>query len=494
MEARVFGTESEYALLYAEPHGREVCRLDEEAFFDRQKKLAALLVQTLSRSGHLCAGEFLGNGGRFYIDRGGHPEYATPECRRVRDLVCHEKAGDLFVQNLVQAAQATLTEAGQTGRLAVLKNNVDAWGHSYGAHENYLVAPSVLAHLHHLIPFLVSRQIITGAGWVVPQPQGQPPFHLWQRAAFIDQVFSDRTSGVRGIINTRKREIPRVGQNVRLHLILGDANLAEPALWLKIGTTALVLRLLEEEGPGDLPCLADPVQALRQVSRDWHTPLALEGSSRRLTAWELQATYWERAQRFYQSRVADPEDLFTLDLWRQTLADLARLQFNPTAGLLEDDPGDLKYRLDWVLKLWLLNRAQAAHRFAWQDQRSQLLGRLYHDLDPDTGLFQHCAKLQLTARLVNPADIHRALQEPPTDTRARLRGLIIRQSQGRAVQVTIKDWEKIQLLALWPNRRPLHAFDRTRRLVRSLTVHLEEPCQAEDAAILTKVCAFLENC
>ncbi|MGQ9921083.1 MAG: proteasome accessory factor PafA2 family protein [Desulfobacca sp.] len=494
MKVRIFGTESEYALFFVSGASPPPCHLSEEHYVNYQKSLAALLLEALSQLNLRRAGEFLENGGRLYIDRGGHPEYATPECRQLRDLLCAEKAGDRLLHQLAVLAEKPLRESGQRGRLRVFKNNLDSCGHSYGAHENYLVAPQVMDRWPQLIPFLVTRQILAGAGRVVPASTEEVPYQLSQRADFIERVYSDRTSGTRGIINTRRRDLPPSGANRRLHLILGDANLADYSWWLKLGTTSLVLRLLEEGALEHFPTLPRPVQALRKISRRLHTSLKMEGQPGRLTAIQIQALYWERAAQHFSSRTLQPEEAATLQLWQQTLEGLRRIQIAPTAGVLEEDPAGLRHRLDWLLKLWLLNRAQAEHGFDWRSPRSQFLDHCYHDLDPGSGLFHRCVHLNLVETLVSEEEILRALREPPQDTRARLRATIIRTARGRAVQLTIPDWEKIHLGQAQPAAPRSHAFDRTRRAVNQLKLHLADPFQADDPDILERVRAFVEKC
>lgn len=471
METRVLGTETEYACL---PVGGTAVlpRESPEKLLASLKQLAGLLQAALVHLDWPRAGEYLGNGGRFYLDRGGHPEYATPECRRVQEVVLYERAGDFLVQQLVETARQLAAPTSPGARLHVFKNNVDSWGNTYGAHENYLVAPKVLAQLQRLLPFLVTRQIFAGAGRVLgPQPDGYP-FQLSQRAAFIDRVASDRTSQVRGLINTRKRDLVQRGQNQRLHLILGDANLADYALELKLGTTALVLRLLEEDQLHDLPALQDPVVALHQISRQPTALLAREGSPGPTTALALQSRYLERAQQYFSSRTASAEEAAILDRWAETLAGLKQLKYEAARGRLEEDPAGLRWRLDWLHKLWLLNRAQERHGFDWTDRRNAVLDLTYHDLDPDHGLCRRSQQLGLVACQAAP-EISRAQQEPPADTRAWLRGRLIQEAQGRPVKVQVENWGKINLMAADP-RRP-HAFDRTRRLLSKLQLRLDDP-------------------
>lgn len=472
MEERVLGTETEYACL---PVGSAV-RLpqdSEEQLLGFLKKLASLLPAALAQLRWPRAGEYLGNGGRFYIDRGGHPEYATPECRTVRDLVVYERAGDLLLQTLVETARQLADPESAGAKLHVFKNNVDFWGHSYGAHENYLVTPKVMAQLPRLLPFLVTRQLLAGAGRVAGDGVDGYPFRISQRAEFIDRVASDRTSQVRGLLCTRKRDLVRPGQNQRLHLILGDANLSDYALYLKIGTTILVLKMLEEDHLQDIPGLQDPVAALHQISRQPSATVTWETGGRPATAWEIQSLYLERAQRYFSSRQPTPEEAATLAKWEKTLVGLRQLKYYAASGRLEDDPAELRHRLDWLLKLWLLQRAQQQHGFTWSDRRNFILDLTYHDLDPNAGLFLRSRQLGLVEEQLPEEECQRALREPPADTRAWLRGRIIQEAPSYNIRVQVDNWSRLSLLA--GDLQRAHAFDRTRRLLHKLQLRLDDP-------------------
>jgi hypothetical protein len=224
LHQRIFCTECEYASVYhrlGQCTNKDICPDNLEEF---HKKIAGSLMAGITVLGLPIAGEFLGNGGRLYVDRGGHPEYATPECRSIADVVAYEIAGDRIVQGLAE----TLHIAGDPVRLHVYKNNVDLYGHTYGGHENYLISPQGMDHIAYLLPFLVTRQIYAGAGKLMTSAlNGEFGFQISQRADFFDCVYSDRTSEVRGIINIRKREITRADQNRRLHMIIGDSNISQ---------------------------------------------------------------------------------------------------------------------------------------------------------------------------------------------------------------------------------------------------------------------------
>ncbi len=494
MKTRIFGTECEYALLYC-PEGKQSREcITDQVLLDRMKALTPLLVSSLASKGYTFAGEFLGNGGRFYIDRGGHPEYATPECLRLKDLVAHEKAGDRILLDLMVGAKRLLDSGSQRGTLQVFKNNVDSFGTTYGGHENYLVTPSAMEDIRSLIPFLVTRQIFTGSGKVISRYNTDtPPYQITQRADFIDRIFSDRTSEVRGIINVRKREIPREGQNRRLHIIVGDSNMSEYAIWLKIGTTSMVLRLLEEGALEDMPVLSSPVRALKDVSAGLNNPVVLEGHSRPTTALEMQRLYLEKARRLCDCCDMSQDEAEILEQWALTLDGLERLEVSQQTGTLEDDPCNLKSKLDWVLKLWLINRVQRERKIDWDDHRCKLTDLFYHDIDPDTGLFNRCQQLHLVERVLDDGAITSAQHEPPPDTRARIRGMIIQSSEGKNVEVVVENWEIVKIAANPDKNSSEHPFRRLYRMSNKLDVRLLDPFVAHDASLSGKVEAFLAN-
>ena len=493
MQTRVFGTECEYALFCGSEHGKAKANWDDEPLLEYLTGTTSFLVASLKARGLPFAGEFLGNGGRFYIDRGAHPEYATPECACVRDVVAHEKAGDRIVQELVDLAGSLMAEAGKPGKLLLFKNNVDSFGTTYGNHENYLVAPRAMENISAIIPFLVTRQIFSGAGKVSANgTEGESPYQVTQRADFIDRVFSDRTSGNRGIINLRKREIPRQGQGRRLHVLLGDSNMSEYALGLRVGTTALVLRLLEEDALDDMPVLASSVEALKDVSRLFDCPIELENREGRYNALDIQTMYLEKVHKFFGHHEPSCGDEEILSLWGHTLAGLRKLQISDVNWELEDDPADLRRRIDWILKLWLINRVKQKKGFDWRDRRLRLLDVRYHDLHPDSGIFQRCIALHLADQMVDEEEIRKAQIEPPKDTRAWTRGRIVQCAEGKNVEVIIKNWERINIVARPKGPSSTHPFDRHRRMVNRLEIKLDDPFMTNDASVLEKVRDFVE--
>lgn len=494
MERRIFGTESEYGLVFSSDTTRDIRSLRGESLLNRMKELTASLQESLGSAGYASAGEFLGNGGRFYIDRGGHPEYATPECCRVKDLVAHEKAGDRIVQDLTERAGALLAARGRSGTLSIFKNNVDSFGTTYGGHENYLVTPRVTADVVALVPFLVTRQIFTGAGKVGHgDPEEGFSYQLSQRADFIDQVFSDRTSEVRGIINLRKREITNPDQNRRLHLIFGDSNLCEHAIALKIGTTDLVLAVLEEGGLQGMPALVSPVGSLKSISRSMTAPIDLEGRRGTFTALDVQRMYLDRALGFFSGRAESPERKEMLDLWCRTLDGLDKLRISEPTYELEDDPAGLRRRLDWVLKLWLVNRVRHQKGPVMDNRELQLLDFRYHDLNPNAGVQKRCESLGLVDRFCDNGSIGSAVKEPPGDTRAWIRGTIIRSAVGKDLEILVENWERVWISAYHrSDSDSRHPFSRQAGMAKRIDIKLEDPFLADRDSLPERLSSVLD--
>jgi proteasome accessory factor A len=491
MRERIFGTECEYAPIYRSKESIRIARLNEEELLHHLKGLSGMLFSSLKHKDYPFAGEFLGNGGRFYVDRGGHPEYATPECRSVLDLVRYEKAGDRLVQGLAQMARQKMTRHRRAPELSIFKNNVDAYGTTYGGHENYLISPEAAENIHAIIPFMVTRQIFAGTGRVVTRREADTTaFQVSQRADFINHTFSDRTSEIRGIINTRKREIYRQGENRRLHIIVGDSNMSEIAIGLKIGATVLMLRLLEEGEITNLPTLSSPVKVLQSISRSWDNRFPLTDRRGRLTALEIQMICLEQVRRFFESHAPTPDEAHTLTLWEEVLHGLSRLKVSQENWVLEDDPCRLHRKIDWLTKLWLLSRQGQRPAPEVDDRWMRTLDLKYHDLDPDAGLYARCESMGLVDRLVDEDAILKAQGQPPENTRARLRGMIVKQTAAMNLDVKIDDWEKIDIRPKGQNAGGLHPFKQHKGVVHHLGIRLDDPFKAKDADIFKKIAEF----
>lgn len=352
------------------------------------------------------------NGARLYNDHG-HPEYSTPECRTLRDLVAHDRAGERIV------LECARRRAAATGReVSIFKNNTDFHGMSYGCHEGYLISREVPFEKLQLglMPFFVTRQIFAGAGKTGVELGGplehECAFQLSQRADFFSEEASVDTLHRRPIVNTRDEPHADPRQYRRFHVIVGDANMSEFATALKVGTTALVLELIES-GWEPLFRVRQPVDAIRRVSRDptlrWLVELE---DGRQMPAVDLQRIYLSDCRRLFTGRDSDAE--WTLRAWEQTL------------DALEQDPFSQEGRLDWVAKRRLLETYIEAENVWWEDETIRSLDLEYHNVDPERGLYLALEQAGQMERLTTDEEIDRAVREAPRDTRAWIRGEAVR--------------------------------------------------------------------
>jgi proteasome accessory factor A len=373
----------------------------------------------------------LTNGARYYVDHA-HPEFSTPECADARECVRYDKAGERILARSMQAALEVLP-AGHD--IVVYKNNSDRKGNSYGTHENYLMDRAVpfARIVQHVMPHFVSRQIYTGAGKVgseVLTGDAQIPFQLTQRADFFEEEVGLETTLKRPIVNTRDEPHADAQRYRRLHVIIGDANMAEVATYLKVGVTAIVLAMIEDDYFGDVDLtLAAPVQALRKVSYDTTLSAVLElGDGRSMTALEMQWELLDLARKYAEDRgleaVDDEVGRDVLDRWEATLS------------ALEVDPTTLVRQLDWVAKYQLLDAYRARHSLAWDDPKLAAMDLQYHDVRPAKSLF---ARLD-TEHIVDSAAIDAAITEPPEDTRAYFRGKCL---QRWATSIAAANWDSL---------------------------------------------------
>ena len=370
----------------------------------------------------------LPNGARFYNDHT-HPEYSTPECRTLKDLLAHDRAGERIVQRAADRRNQQLGGA----HVQLYKNNTDFHGHSYGCHDNFLVSRSLpFAQLvSGLLPFLVSRQLVAGAGKVGMEAQESGfvpgPFQISQRADFMEAELGVDTMHNRPILNTRDEPHADRTKYRRLHLILGDANMCEYATALKVGTTRLVLDLLQRgEDPGLE--LEQPVAAIKQLSRDpeLKTTVRLK-DGRTISGLAIQEEYWNVASRCCAG--SDPDADWVLREWQETL------------GALRQNRTQLVGKLDWVTKQWLLETFMREERLVWEDPWLASLDLEYHNVNPDRGLFLGLEAEGKTWRMTSERDIAQALVAGPFDTRGGLRGLCVRRFPE---QITGMQWERVQ--------------------------------------------------
>jgi Pup amidohydrolase len=356
-----------------------------------------------------AANVILTNGARLYVDHA-HPEYSAPEVTNARDAVIWDKAGERVME---EAALKAATVPGQP-RLQLYKNNTDGKGASYGTHENYLMARSTpfTSVIGGLTPFFVSRQVICGAGRVGLGSTGDKAgFQLSQRADYIEVEVGLETTLKRGIINTRDEPHADADKYRRLHVIVGDANLAETATYLKVGTTALILDMIESGIRFDQLRLADPVRAVHAISHDPTLKTTVElANGRKFTGLDMQFAYHELVTRFVEREGTDRVSQDVLRMWGQVLDDLAT------------DPAKCADRLDWPAKLRLLEGYRARDSLNWGSPRLQLVDLQYADVRLDKGLYNRLVSRGSMRRLVSEEEVRDAVTKPPEDTRAYFRG------------------------------------------------------------------------
>jgi proteasome accessory factor A len=397
MPPRIFGLENEYGLIFS-PNGR--------VYLPMEKILGYIFEGLIPNSWPSNA--FLCNGARFYQDTGCHPEYSTPECDRLRDLVIHDKAGERLLEACLPMAEKRLREEGLIGEIYIFKNNTDSMGNTYGCHENYLMRRDLdfWKITEQLIPFFVTRQIFAGAGKVL-KVSGRTHFFLSQRAQHIHEKTSSSTTSSRSIINTRDEPHADAEKYRRLHIIVGDSNMSELATYLKVGTTAVVLSMIEEGFTVKGMELEDPVKAIRDISRDptLKKRVRLE-DGREWTALEIQMTYWERAQA-YLAALGSSADETTRDLieyWGDVLQKLAT------------NPMELAQELDWVIKKNVMDSFIARKNCGWDDPRVALMDLQYHDVRRSRGLYYLLERQDVVERLATEEEIQRAMTVPPQST------------------------------------------------------------------------------
>jgi Pup amidohydrolase len=376
------------------------------------------------------ANVILTNGARLYVDHA-HPEYSSPEVTSPRDAVRWDKAGELIMDAAVRAI------AGSPGLEPVnlYKNNTDGKGSSYGTHENYLMsrATPFADIVRHLVPFFVSRQVVCGAGRVGLGPASeQAGYQLSQRADFFEVEVGLETTLKRPIVNTRDEPHASADKYRRLHVIIGDANLSEVATLLKLGTTSLVLAMVEDRALGRDLTVDRPVAALRAVSHDpsLRTLVSLRDGTK-LTAVQLQWAYFEQAAKYVDDRYGQDADADTVEVLERWQSVLTRL---------EGDPMDCVRELDWVAKLSLLEGFRDREGLEWDHPRLGLIDVQYTDVRPEKGLYHRLAARGRMERLVDGGAVSAAVENPPEDTRAYFRGRCLAK-YGR--DVAAASWDSV---------------------------------------------------
>ena len=375
---------------------------------------------TPNQQENIARNKTLMNGARYYVDHA-HPEYSCPEVTNVRELVIHEKAGELILEASRREASALLPP---NVEMLIYKNNSDRKGNSYGSHENYLMdrRTPFKQIVEHLLPFFVSRQIYSGAGKVGSENRGHPvDYQISQRADFFETEVALDTMVKRPIINTRDEPHADREKYRRLHVIVGDANLSEYTIYLRNGVTALILSMIEDGAMRRSLSLRDPVKAIKDASHDPTCKLRLQlDDGRKLTAVEIQKEFLEMALAYTSSRSPDPMTKDVIARWQHVLECLAR------------DPMELHEKIDWVMKKAMIESFMERKSLDWSSPQVGMLDLQYHDLRPDKGLYYLLERQGRAERIVTDEEIAAAVHHPPTDTRAYFRGECLRR-YGSAV-------------------------------------------------------------
>jgi proteasome accessory factor A len=464
MDRRIFGIETEFGCMVRDPSvgtpEEIVEQVKDHAFYDRKLGVIDLHARDYAFE-PARAGGFLRNGGRLYIDAvGSHEEYATAECCDLLDLIRHDRAGRTLLAQL-------LADLKLDDMVSFHNNSIDHFGgHTFGCHENYLVQIEdrfFTDALSYLLPFLVTRQIFAGIGRVGGHRLTRPSsknnimtlgehevdyvwvsnfygveidptvdFQLSQRADHIVKTISSRVRFNRAIINPKWDSYYSYSNLHRLHILFGESNMSEFACMLKVGTTSLVLDLIEEGSvPPDVE-VADPLETLRSVSRDptlkW--PVRMR-NGKTISAIDLQRRYLDAAKRYLGRR--DTQTDLVLTEWETILNDLER------------DPLSTADRLDWSAKRVLYQQYIDETGVGWHDDIMQSLDLEYHNVNPNAGLFYGLEQSGAIRRVVTDEQVEEAITTPPENTRALGRGQIVSQLISKPGARYVIDWDAVYI-------------------------------------------------
>lgn len=438
--ARIYGLETEYGLAHSAETGDR--RIGPE-------EIARYLFRPIVEWGR-SSNVFLPNGSRLYLDVGSHPEYATAECDSLTDLLTQDRAGEALMIDLLKKAQNALAADGLGGRIHMVKNNTDAAGNSYGSHENFLIRRTLDFNrlTTVLLPFLVTRQLLVGAGAIIPQQSSFAPdedanrsammFGLSARSDVMWEGLSSATTRSRPIINARDEPHADAEKYRRLHVIVGDSSMSTATSALKIGSAVLMLDLIEQGARIPENGLRHPVRDIRVVARDLTGTARLERTDGTTTTpLGLLSDYRDRARTLVdkgdhslgEDGIAD----YVIDLWTRMLEAVEIQDFSA-----------VDTEIDWVMKKALIDRAMARGSETITDPRVQRLDIAYHDITPETGLFPKLERSGMAKNLVSEDARTTAKDVPPATTRAAIRGEFVRAAHAARRDYTV-DWVHLRL-------------------------------------------------
>ncbi|MBJ2119719.1 Pup--protein ligase [Arthrobacter sp. MSA 4-2] len=425
MDRRIFGIETEFGISYSGPNSRPLSPEEVARYLFRK-------VVSWGRSSNV----FLTNGSRLYLDVGSHPEYATAECDDLAQLIAQDRAGELILEDLVVEAQRKLSQEGYNGNIYLFKNNTDSAGNSYGSHENYLIPRKLefgrLADI--LIPFLVTRQLLVGAGKVLKTQNGSL-YAFSQRADHLWEGISSATTRSRPIINTRDEPHADAEFFRRLHIIAGDSNMSETTTRLKIGSVDLILRMVEAGAMMRDFRLENPIRSIREISHDLSGRQLLKlANGRSITALDMQREYLARARAFVDTNGAHHAHVpAVLSLWERTLD-----------AIETGDTSAIDREVDWAIKKKLVDRYMERNGVELDSARVSQLDLTYHDISRSRGLFFLLQARGEALRVVDDVVVKEAVDTPPQTTRARLRGEFVRRAKEANRDYTV-DWVHLKL-------------------------------------------------
>ncbi|WP_128772248.1 Pup--protein ligase [Actinomyces oricola] len=426
---RIIGIETEYGITCASTTGGPP-PLDAD-------HAARLLFEPIVQMGR-SSNVFTRAGARLYLDVGSHPEFATAECDRLEDLLAQDRAGELTMADLAATANTYLEQAGIRGRIHLLKNNLDAVGAGFGCHENYLVPRrgNFWNDARTLVPHLVTRQILVGAGHILTGNRQAPARYVFsQRANDMWDAVSSATTRARPLINTRDEPHADAELYRRMHVIVGDSNIAQGSTLLKTAAMDLLLDYVEAGGSLTDLALADPMRAIRDTCHDLSGTVALErADGRTITPIELQAEHLERVRAHAEANLDLTElQAAALDLWERGLE-----------AVRSGDPALVSTELDWAAKHRILTRYAERSGCELDDPRVTRLALAYHDVSADQGLRTRLEATGLLRRFVDEKAATAARTTPPATTRAHLRGTVVGRAQDLRRDLTV-DWVNLKL-------------------------------------------------
>lgn len=425
MRRRVIGIETEYGLTAASTDG-----LPPVVDADRAARYLFSPLLHRGRSSNL----FLRNGGRLYLDVGSHPEYATAECDQLGDLLAQDRSGAVMLADLAHQGDAQLAAEGIPARLHLFRNNLDAQGNSFGCHENYMLhrRRDFREVADALVAYFITRQVLVGSGHV-RTVGGRATYCFSQRADQMWDAVSSATTRTRPIINTRDEPLADSSSYRRMHVIVGDTNVAEPTTALKVGATELLLGAIEDGLHIQDLALADPMRSIREINGDLSGRTDVElADGRRMGAVRIQREIRDRVLAHTDTDGLDEMHRYVVDLWGR--------------GIDAVESGDwsrIDTELDWAVKHKLLTSYMGRSGASWGDPRVARLSLGYHDITAG-GLLGRMEASGLVRRLTTPAQVARAVDTPPATTRAALRGRVIGAAEDARVDLTA-DWMHLRL-------------------------------------------------